>query len=151
MKMSPTNPFRTDVGLEWCESREQHESRKFESRRSQNFTEGETRRGDSEMNVANEELMRIASEEMEQFKLAIAELLQEVKDMQSELQKLQNERTEYGSLGIQGKASPRRKFRRNRAYKKNRTLKCFKCRKPGHMKRDCPDRVRTTAGHNELS
>lgn len=92
------------------------------------------------MNVANEELMRTASEEMKEFKLEIAELLQEVKNMQSELQILKNERTEYGSQGRQGKASPRRKFRRNRAYKKNGTLKCCKCRKPGHMKRDCPDR-----------
>ncbi|KAJ8044298.1 hypothetical protein HOLleu_11729 [Holothuria leucospilota] len=138
-KLSPTNPFRTDVGLEWYESREQLESRKSESRRSTNFTEGKAIKSESETTG----LCMTATEGIIQCRLSMAELQSEIKAVRSELQLMKDERKQYSSQEKQGRGNP--------AYMKDGTPICFKCRKPGHVKRNCPEKIGTAAEQSEVA
>ncbi|KAJ8027617.1 hypothetical protein HOLleu_32814 [Holothuria leucospilota] len=84
---------------------------------------------------------------------SMADLQSEVKAMRSELQLMRDERRQYGGgQGRQGKGSPRPTTSNgDPTFTEEGTPICFKCRKPGHMRRNCPEKRGNTTKQNEVT
>ncbi|KAJ8027436.1 hypothetical protein HOLleu_32580 [Holothuria leucospilota] len=128
-----------EVGLEIEAFYTVKKQRNYPGRRVVRAAEVESKQSES----VTKEPTGTATEEIRRCQQSMADLQSEVKAMRSELQLMKNERRQYNRQGRQGRGNP--------AYTEDGAPICFKCRKPGHLKRNCPDRGGAAERQSELS